>query len=176
MATSIGECKLPAVITEAMYDTRTFDYAKSTESVLVKAMDASQNSNPIHAISSKKSLSKRAKTMVKRLYQTEMNSNNPLEFVNFFHYPMSLYYRTKEAKKEDILKDKSKYFLEWKERVYSNVDIKEISKTKEMVQLQITFDYVLNNGTKILKGTSKHFLTLKEFGEKVLITKVSLKK
>ena len=36
LASSIGECKLPALITEAMYDTRISDYAKEVETVVVK--------------------------------------------------------------------------------------------------------------------------------------------
>ena len=36
MVTSKGECRLPTVITEAMYDTRVGDYAKVGESVMIK--------------------------------------------------------------------------------------------------------------------------------------------
>jgi len=36
MVTTKGECQLPAVITEAMYDTRIHDYAKETEEIIVR--------------------------------------------------------------------------------------------------------------------------------------------
>jgi hypothetical protein len=45
------------------------------------------------------------------------------------------------------------------------------TKSKEIV-ITITFNYILKNGKKELKGISRHIVTIKEIGGKVLITKI----
>ena len=176
MATSIGECRLPAVIIEAMYDTRISDYAKEANTITVKALDkrVSTHVNSPKPINIKK-LKARAKRLVHWLYITEMSSNDEVEFSKFFHYPLSLYFRTKNASKEDILKDKRDYFKAWSKRVYSNINIKVLKSFEKKAELQIRFDYALNNGKKVLKGESKHFVTVELIDEKVWVTRIALK-
>ena len=176
MATSIGECKLPAVITEAMYDTRINDYAKGAENVVVKALSAKKSTSKHTLLTPKKeSFSNRAKALVKELYTLEMNSNNELEFGRFFHYPLTQYYRTKNASKADVLKDKKSYFKEWSKRVYTNIKIEVLKSSVHKAELKIEFDYSINHGKKVLKGKSKHFLTVEEMDDKLFVTRVGLK-
>jgi hypothetical protein len=175
MATSIGECKLPAVITEAMYDTRINDYAKGAEELIVKPMGSTKTATNVSTPASSEPFVDRAKKLVKELYTLEMNSNDELDFIRFFHYPLSQYYRIKNATKEDILKDKRNYFNDWSKRMYTNIKVEVLESSTNRAKLKIEFDYAINNGKKVLKGTSKHFLVLEEIGSKVLITAVTLK-
>jgi len=175
MATSIGECKLPAVITEAMYDTRINDYAKGAETVVVNALSSKKSKSKQPSNSKKESFSERAKQLVKTLYTLEMNSNNELEFSKFFHYPLTRYYRTKNASKEDVLKDKKSYFKEWSKRIYTNINIEVLSSSAKKAELKIEFDYSINSGKKVLKGESKHFLTVENIDGKLFISRVGLK-
>jgi len=175
MATSIGECKLPAVITEAMYDTRINDYAKGAETVVVKALNSKKSKSKEPSNTKKESFSERAKELVKTLYILEMNSNNELEFSKFFHYPLTQYYRTKNASKEDVLNDKKSYFKEWSKRIYSNIKIEVLKSSEKRAEIKIEFDYSINSGKKVLKGESKHFLTVEDMGTKLFVTRVGLK-
>jgi hypothetical protein len=105
-----------------------------------------------------------------------MQHNNPNEFVALFHYPIVTYYRTKNATREDIIKDKKNYFQKWTERKYSGIKLHTVSvnhKRKE-IKIKIVFEYILKNGVKELTGVSRHLLTLREIGGKLLITKVEL--
>ena len=176
MATSVGECKLPALITEAMYDTRIQAYAKEAEHITVKALN-SKKATPTTTVAPvvEESLSSKAKKLIKELYTTEMNSNDEVEFSKFFHYPMSLYFRTKNASKDDILKDKKSYFKDWSKRVYTNMEIDVLSSSKHKVELKIVFNYAINSGKKILRGESKHFLSVEDIGGEVAVTRVGLK-
>ena len=176
IATSIGECRLPAVITEAMYDTRINDYAKASEKVIVKAVnDKNSTSKKISNIK-KDNFIKSAKELVKELYNLEMNSNNELKFIRFFHYPLSQYFRIKNASKDDILKDKKSYFKNWLKRVYTNIEIEVVQSSSKKVDLKIEFDYALNSGKRVITGHSKHFLRVEDMGKNnILITKIGVK-
>jgi uncharacterized protein YfaS (alpha-2-macroglobulin family) len=175
IATSIGECNLPAVITEAMYDTRINDYAKGAEKVVVKALTSKESKIKQIVSSKKESFLERAKALVKKLYTLEMNSNNELEFSEFFQYPLTQYYRTKDASKEEVLKDKKSYFKDWSKRIYNNMKIEVIKHSAHKAEVKIEFDYIINNGKKVLKGESKHFLTVEEDkNAKVFISRVGL--
>ena len=175
IATSVGECKLPAVITEAMYDTRINDYAKGAEHVIVKPIGTQRTLSPSKALK-KENFSKRAKELVKELYQTEMSSNNELDFIKFFNYPLERYFRIKQASKDDLLKDKKTYFKSWSKRNYSNMHLEVVNISEKIAEIKIVFNYTINNEKKVLKGESKHFLRVKEIGGEVLITGVGLKK
>ena len=173
IATSIGECRVPAVITEAMYDTRINDYAKGVERVIVKPLSShNNNSMDIHK---KDKFVDRAKELVKELYRVEMSSNNEFDFIKFFHYPLAQYYHTKHASKDDVLKDKKSYFKNWSKRFYNHIAVEVLNSSHHKAELKIEFDYSLNNGKKVLKGHSKHFLSVEEINGKVVITKVGLK-
>jgi len=177
IVTSVGECQLPAVITEAMYDTRINDYAKETKSIVVEPTHYTK-SKPSTPKITQQMLNSEASSLVRSLYIKEMSSHNPKEFIDFFRYPVSTYYHTKNASQEMVEKDKANYFKNWSQRLYKNIKIKIISsdeKEKE-VHVKIIFDYLLNNGKKELKGTSQHLLTVKEVHGKLLITKVELAK
>lgn len=181
MVSTVGECLLPAVITEAMYDTRINDYAKEANTITVHPIEKSplvpsmmQPVKPtIQAI-----LNAQAEGLVRLLYSKEMSSQDPKEFVGFFNYPIETYYRTANATKEMLLKDKSDYFKSWDKRLYKNthVEIVNSDEAKKEVLLKISFDYSLNNGKKELKGKSNHLLTVKEINGALLITKITLAK
>jgi len=172
IVTTVGECQLPAVITEAMYDTRINDYAKSTQSIRV--IDSALKTP--HITSKKSTLNQKAKALVKELYTKEMNSKNPLEFANFFEFPLAIYFRNKDFTKEKLLQDKRNYFKTWTKRIYTNMktSVEEENPTKNEVKVKIRFDYQLNNGEKVLKGTSRHLLTVVEKSGKLKVTAVEI--
>jgi uncharacterized protein YfaS (alpha-2-macroglobulin family) len=181
MVTSRGECQLPAVVTEAMYDTRINSYAKEAKAIVVYEANATTQKSPIlkTPVVKKESLSfeSQAKALVRSLYKKEMTSTNANDFVSFFHYPMEVYYRTKNASKEIILKDKENYFRDWKKRVYKNIKLDVISsKNDEVAKIKIVFDYRLDNGKKELKGVSRHLLTVKKIDGELLIGSIELAK
>jgi hypothetical protein len=185
IVTTVGECQLPAVITEAMYDTRINDYAKSTQSIRVidpHAAPLYPNNLPAPFVNTgivspqKSTLSQKAQELVKEIYTKEMNSNNPLEFANFFEFPLAIYFRSKDFTKEKLIKDKRDYFKTWKKRIYTKMktSVEEENPTKNEVKVKIRFDYQLNNGKKVLKGTSKHLLTVVEKSGKLKVTAVEI--
>jgi ribosomal protein S20 len=178
LATSIGECKLPAIITEAMYDTRITDYAKEAHSIVVKDLKASNRSNPSVTTQNikKDTLAIRAEKLVKKIYTREMNSNNPLEFANYFEYPLAIYFRTKDFTKDELLADKRKYFKEWSKRVYTNITttIESIDEKKKEVKIKMSFDYSIYNEKKVLTAVSNHLLTVIEKEGKLLVGSVEL--
>ncbi len=166
LATTKGECKLPAIIAESMYDNRVNNYAKEANSIIVKDKK----------VKKEESLEKRAKALVKKLYYREMQSSNPADFIELFSYPIDSYFNKKSFTRADLLKDKAKYLHDWKVREYSNIKLKTISldkKSKE-IKIKITFNYRLKNGKKKLKGVSKHLLTIKKIDGDVLITKIEV--
>lgn len=55
MVTTKGACSLPAIITEAMYDTRINDYAKEADRVMVYEVNATTKQTPLKATTIKKS-------------------------------------------------------------------------------------------------------------------------
>ncbi len=168
LATTVGECKLPAIIAESMYDSRVNNYAKASNSIIVK----DKKDKKID------SLEDRAKALVKKLYYREMQSSNPSDFIELFSYPIKSYFNKKSFTRADLLKDKAKYIIEWRVREYSNIKLKTISldKNSKEVKIKITFNYKLKNGKKELKGVSRHLLTIKEIDGEVLITKIEVAK
>ncbi len=190
VASSIGECKLPAVITEAMYDTRINDYAKEAKEVIVKPLlnakkHAVPKPKPTVVTPTKKepkkelkkeSLADQAEALVKEIYTKEMHSNNPLEFAEFFSFPLDIYFRTKDFKKDELLADKRKYFKDWSKRVYTNMKttIESQDKKKKEFKVKISFNYKIYNGKKVLKGVSNHLLTVVQKEGKMVVTAVEL--
>ncbi len=185
IASSIGECRVPAVITEAMYDTRINAYAKAHKSVIVKALKSTKLKAKKEAVkvTPKKevkkeidSLASKAQKLVKEIYTKEMHSNNPLEFANYFSYPLELYFRTKDFKKDELLADKRKYFKTWSKRIYSNMktEVAFVDKSAKKVKVRVSFDYKIYNEAKLLTGTSKHLLTLVEKEGRLKVVSVEL--
>ena len=174
MVTSQGECRLPAIIIEAMYDTRISNYAKEADKIVVYEANATRKQTPLLP---QDSFENRAKELVLSLYKKEMTSNSADEFLEFFHYPVQTYYRTKNASKESIKKDKTNYFRDWKKRTYSNMKVELISSNNnEFAKVKIVFDYLLDNGKKELKGVSQHLLSIKKIDGKLLIVAIELVK
>lgn len=105
-----------------------------------------------------------------------MNSNNPLEFVDYFDFPMKLYFRTKNFTKEALLADKRNYFKTWLKRTYSNLQttVEASNEKPHEVKVKISFDYKLYNGQKRLKGQSNHLLTVIEKEGNPFISSVEL--
>ena len=172
MITTKGECRLPAIITEAMYDTRINDYAKEADKIVVYEANSTTKTTQILK---KESFENRAKALVLSLYKKEMSSTNPDEFMEFFSYPVAKYYREKDASKEFVKKDKANYFRDWSKRSYSNMKVELMSSIgDEVAKVKIVFDYVIDNGKKELKGVSRHLLSVKEVGGRILIVGVEV--
>ena len=114
--------------------------------------------------------------LVFTLYEKEATSNNANEFLKFFSYPVVKYYGVENASENFILKDKEKYFREWKHRYYENikVEIGSILSYGKIVEVKVVFDYQLDNGIKQLEGESKHLLTMEKINGKYLITSIEL--
>ena len=190
IASSIGECKLPAVITEAMYDARINDYAKEANEVIVKPLINAKKHKVVKAKPTvvtpvkkevkkepkKETLADKAEALVKEIYTKEMHSNNPLEFAEFFSFPLDIYFRTKDFKKDELLADKRKYFKDWSKRVYTHLKttIESEDKKKKEFKVKITFNYKIYNGKKVLKGVSNHLLTVVQKDDKMVVTAVEL--
>jgi len=181
IASSIGECQLPATIVEAMYDTRINDYAKVAHTVTVKDLKTSQQTpkptpQQLTQEVEKEHFQNHAEALVKKLYRREMNSNNPLEFVDYFDFPMKLYFRTKNFTKEALLADKRNYFKTWSKRTYSNLQttVEASNEKPHEVKVKISFDYKLYNGQKRLEGQSNHLLTVIEQEGNPFISSVEL--
>jgi hypothetical protein len=51
-----------------------------------------------------------------------------------------------------------------------------MDRTHKKVLVKITFDYILKNDKKELKGTSKHLVTIQEINSKPLITEITVAK
>ena len=176
IASSIGECKLPAVITEAMYDTRTFAYAKQTKQVLVKALRNKKPKKVVVVPIKKIAFKLRAKALVEELYKLEMSSQKATDFLGFYNYPLKKYFGKDAVSKNKILQDRKKYFKEFHKRTYSNMKTSIISSDANSSLISISFDYKIDNGKKALTGTSHHELKVIEVGGKAKISEISLAK
>jgi uncharacterized protein YfaS (alpha-2-macroglobulin family) len=88
LASTVGECKLPATIAEAMYDPEINNHSKVQNKIVVKPLKSVSTENKSHTISINDNIKKEATRLVKAFYTKEMNSNNELEFTKFFHFPI----------------------------------------------------------------------------------------
>jgi uncharacterized protein YfaS (alpha-2-macroglobulin family) len=178
LASTVGECKLPATIAEAMYNPQINDYAKVANRVTVKPLTDSNQESNVQVASAKDDIKMEATKLVKEFYTKEMNSNNELEFVKFFHFPIETYFRKNNFTKESLIKDKRDYFKEWSKRLYSNLKTKVIHYTKpyEKLQIKVSFNYKLYNGKKFLEGESNHIVTLQKKENGLFIISIELEK
>ncbi|CAA6812552.1 MAG: Alpha-2-macroglobulin [uncultured Sulfurovum sp.] len=176
LVSSIGECKLPATIAEAMYDPRIADHAKVAPSLTVKSLkDTTTPNTPSPKDETVQStFEQKAESLVKKIYRQEMNSNNPLEFANYFDFPLNIYFRSKNVKKEALLADKRQYFQDWSKRAYSNLITSIEEHHEKSVKVKVSFDFSIYNGKKTLTGESKHLLTVIEKEGKLLVSSVEL--
>ena len=174
MATSIGECKLPAIITEAMYDSRINDYAKQSTQVIVKALSHTKPKKTVLLPMKKIAFKLRAKALVKELYTLEMTSQKASDFLHFYHYPLKKYFAKTEVSKNKILQDRKNYFKQFKKRTYTNIKTKIVSSDSNSSIIKISFDYKIDNGKKAQTGTSKHQLTLIEVDGKARVSEIVL--
>jgi len=175
LASSVGECQLPATIAEAMYDPKINDYAKVAKKIVVKPLEGLNKVTSTNVVK-QPSIKKEAKALVQDLYTKEMHSNNALEFTKFFHFPLTTYFKDASFTKEALLEDKQKYFKAWTKRVYSNTTTEVVSYTKEdkKVKVGVSFEYKLYNGEKVLQGKSHHLVTLMRKDKALLITAIEL--
>jgi uncharacterized protein YfaS (alpha-2-macroglobulin family) len=176
IASSIGECKLPAVITEAMYDTRIHDYAKQSKHVVVKALNTKKPKKIVILPVKKVAFKLRAEALVKELYTLEMSSQKATDFLYFYAYPLKKYFAKTEVSKNKILQDRKKYFQDFKKRTYSNIETHILSSDENQTVVNISFDYKIDNGKKALTGTSKHQLTVIEVNGETCVSEIILNK
>ncbi|MFK5977147.1 MAG: alpha-2-macroglobulin family protein [Sulfurovum sp.] len=175
IVTTVGECHLPAVTIEAMYDSRLNDYAKESETIVVKSKKDIDTINlaqkPI------KITSKYLKDKVREYYMLEASSLNPDDFVEYFHYPITRYFNERGVSREYMLDDKAEYNREWRYKKYDIKDIKIINKNiqAKIYRVKITFGYKLKNSKgKSIKGVSTHLVTFREIKGKLLIDKIEI--
>jgi len=152
-----------------MYDSSINDYAKGVKEIKVIDTTKTKKSDDLES---------RAKALVKKLYYREMQSSNPQDFVELFHYPLKKYFHKKNVTAKDIIKNKADYFKKWTKREYSNIrlDIVSIDKAHKKATIKITFDYILKNSQKELKGTSRHLVTVQKINGELLIVEVGVTK
>lgn len=178
VASSIGECQLPATIIEAMYDTGINDYAKVTQSIMVKDLKTVAPTSPIaeNQEVQKERFTHQAEALVRKLYTKEMNSNNPLAFCKYFDFPLKVYFKSKNFKEQELIANKQKYFKAWSKRTYSNLQttIEKRSQKPKEAQVKISFDYKLYNGEKVLNGKSEHLVSVIEKNNKLLVNSIEL--
>ena len=174
IATSIGECKLPAIITEAMYDSRINDYAKQSSEVIVKALSNKKPKKKMVAPIKKVAFKLRAEALVKELYTLEMRSQKASDFLHFYHYPLKKYFGKTEVTQSKILQDRANYFETFKKRTYNKLQTKIVSSDENQTVVKISFDYKIDNGKKAQTGTSRHKLTLIEVNGKPRISEIVL--
>ncbi|MEA1953745.1 MAG: alpha-2-macroglobulin family protein [Campylobacterota bacterium] len=174
IVTTIGECKLPAITIEKMYDSRVNDYAKQVKSVVVKSKEEivkNQNLKP------KNSLQTEVKDMVRKYYRLEAMSSNENVFLPYFKYPVKKYFNKVNATKAYILEDKKHYNHDWIEKEYDIYSIDVIASNEQMqtYSVKIIFHYKLTNKKgKSMKGISKHLLSVKNSNGKLYIEKIEL--
>lgn len=176
LASTQGECQLPATIAEAMYDPEINDYSKSTKHVIVKPLQNTNQMNSTNTLNPKETMQSQAMNLVKRFYTKEMTSNNELEFRRFFHFPIETYFRKTEVNEKTLVEDKREYFKTWSKRLYSNLNIKvsHYDASTKRIQVEVRFNYSLSNGTKVLKGQSSHKVTLEKKENKLSIIAIEL--
>lgn len=171
IATTLGECHLPAVSVEAMYDSRINDYAKQTETVIVKTkQEISQQPQTGYPPRDE------VKELVREFYMLEASNADPQDFLKYFHFPVKHYFSRDNVSKSYILKNKEQYNGEWAKKSYSIQDIQIVSEdsTLHNYQVKIIFKYTLDNGHKKLRGTSKHLLTITEKDSKLGIDGIEI--
>ncbi len=175
IVTTVGECHLPAVTIEAMYDSRLSDYAKQTDTIVVKSKKtiAKQNIAPKPI----KVTNKYLKNKAREYYMLEASSTNPNDFIKYFNYPIARYFNHRAVDKEYMLDDKAEYNREWRYKKYDIKDIKIINKNlkAKIYRVKITFGYKLKNSRgKTLRGISRHLITFREIKGKLLIDKIEI--
>jgi hypothetical protein len=101
---------------------------------------------------------------------------NPKEFTKLFHFPLKKYFHIKNASSKDIIKDKENYFKDWQKRIYKNIklDTLNIDKKAKKITIEISFNYILKNNKKELKGKSKHIVTIQEINGKLFIVEIGV--
>lgn len=175
IVTTIGECKLPALTIEAMYDSRLSDYAKQTDSVVVKSKDdITKKSLSIAPI---KITDSYIKNLAREYYMLEASSANPNDFIKYFNYPITRYFNHKITSKDEMLEDKANYNKEWPHRSYDIKDIEIVNKnlSAKVYRVKITFGYKLKNPKgKTIKGVSLHLITFREIKGRLLIDKIEI--
>jgi uncharacterized protein YfaS (alpha-2-macroglobulin family) len=176
IVTTVGECHLPAVTIEAMYDSRVNDYAKEIDTIIVRAKGKSQK-----ARSSKQALSieEKVKNRVKEFYMLEAAGSKPNDFIPYFSYPVKQYFNKKNVSKAYILNNKKRYNTEWPQKKYriNSIEITGEDKQSQTYSVKIIFEYHLKNSRgKSIKGISKHLLSIKHDNGKLLIEKITTMK
>jgi hypothetical protein len=173
IATTLGECKLPAVITEAMYDSRISDYAKESQEIVVKTKEQIAKA-PTRAMAT----SDEVKSLVRDFYLLEASNAAPREFLEYFHFPIKKHFNKEGMGQYDLLENKDRYNKEWKRKSYDIKDIQILQEdsSTQRFKVRIVFAYTLDNGRKKLRGVSKHLLTLQERNGKLAIESIEVAK
>ena len=162
---TMGECRLPAILIEAMYDSRAKDYAKESTKIIVRDKDAHDKYAKKHE-KHKKLFAfspKQIKAKVRDFYVLETKSLDARDFISYFAYPIENYFNNKNATKEAMLKNKDKYNREWYKKSYNilNIWITKTDKKAQRYTVKILFSYELESkDAQGLVGVTTHQLTL----------------
>jgi len=170
-----GECKLPAISIEAMYNSRVNDYAKQSDTIVVKSKEESKYTHTNNRAFSPKEI----KDRVKAFYSLEAISTDARDFIPYFAYPIKNYFNKSNLSKEEMLKDKDRYNRTWYKKSYDILSTKIIDKDEKnkSYKIKIVFAYTLENTKgKVIKGISKHIVTVKNIRGKLMIIGIGLAK
>ncbi len=168
IATTLGECHLPAVTIEAMYDSRINDYAKEAHTIVVKSKEQIVHNKQLEN-------KERVIKLVRDYYLLEEKNADPKEFLEYFHFPLKRFFNTGDVSKSDMLENRERSNKDWIKKRYNINDITVVNQEDSLQQykVKIVFDYLLDNNTKTLQGRSKHLLSISYRDGKFAIDEVS---
>ena len=169
IATTLGECHLPAVTIEAMYDSRINDYAKQRHTIVVKSKEKIVHTKELEN-------KERVKALVREYYLLEESNADPKEFLKYFHFPLQRFFNKSDVIKSDILQNRERSNRDWIKKRYNISDIIVVSEDTEQqhYKVKIVFGYLLDNSKKVLEGVSQHLLSISYRDGKFAIDEVSL--
>ncbi len=174
IVTTIGECHLPALTIEMMYNSRVNDYAKQSETIIVKSKEEITKSK---SMKPKTSMHTEVKDLVRAFYMLEAVSSDPSDFISYFNYPVKKYFSKKSVSKSSILENKKQYNRDWPQKKYDIYKVEIIDENKQLqtYRVKIIFAYELKNKKgKTLNGLSKHMLSIKNSNGKLHIEKIEI--
>lgn len=155
MATARGECQLPAVIAEAMYDTRINNYAQESESITVMDRETAKKSK-----NNTVPVSQDVVGFVKDYYRLEEKNVRPAEYLGYFNFPIRNFFGKRNATKEFLMENRNINNQDWpkKEYTFTRVEIVGKADNGRYYDVLVEFDYRISKGNKERRGHSKQRL------------------
>ncbi len=159
--TGVGECAMPPVTVEKMYDSRVHDYALDRERIRVHRKGELARKS----VSRKSSETKKVREFLQKYYDLESSSSDPGEFVKFFKYPLKRYFGRHDLSADDIERDRLRYFKSWPVRKYKIKDISVFPLGDSEIEAEVSFEYTISDSHRKISGSSRQKLRLKREGD-----------